>query len=273
MGEARRRKSAARAGALTLPTEKTLLQNLKIPLLPDMPELPADLNHFLLKLAATTRATLHIGIAAAQRSKDQAEDAIVSAIKEIHSIYTKAEKEVFSSPEGAALAAQIACATGCVFCCHLNVQTTIPEVFALAKATQVNSGQIARIVSTAEQISQLSELERYAGHIPCPMLEQGSCSHYEIRPFACRGHNSDLKELCAEDFDRVSRGLPSHIQYIGITKLIANAVSAGIKRSLVDQHLQADSVELSMALSIIHNQPDALSRWLSGERIFSPFRT
>jgi Fe-S-cluster containining protein len=114
----------------------------------------------------------------------------------------------------------ITCCEGCTPCCHVYVVASLQECDAIAyhlyqhrdvllhflqNYKSWRSG-IEQIKNTFFEISRLQQkrlshqdttrdnedfdaaLIEYAGcGLPCPFLKQGSCSIYEIRPFACAG--------------------------------------------------------------------------------------
>jgi len=273
MGDARRRKAAARTGGVAAPEGERLWRDLTIPLPDGMGALPDGLHRYLLALAVEARRECNQAIVAARRAEGvaAARAAIAALAGVARRIYAAAEAQAFGTDEGARLAAAIACRAGCVYCCHHHVQTTLPEALAAAMALETEPGRGARVATTAAQTAGMNSAARYAQHVPCPLLEDGRCSIYEARPLACRAHHSNDIDRCAEDFRRVALGEASRIEYLALTQLIANAISAGIKRGLVDQNVQSDTVELSAAVAALRGTPDTLARWLAGERAFPVF--
>jgi Fe-S-cluster containining protein len=108
----------------------------------------------------------------------------------------------------------VSCRKGCAACCRMLVPVSVPEAFALADALDRLPDQQRKIVYRRlketrgrleaaglwERLLALSETDRalgdedfapvnrdyYALRLPCPFLEQESCSIYEERPAACR---------------------------------------------------------------------------------------
>jgi Fe-S-cluster containining protein len=108
----------------------------------------------------------------------------------------------------------ISCQKGCAACCRMLVPVSAPEEFALkcvidglpderrhdvleklngARARLEEAGLLARLMALGETEHPLSDdemepinREYYALRMPCPFLDQETCSIYEHRPAACR---------------------------------------------------------------------------------------
>jgi len=109
---------------------------------------------------------------------------------------------------------KISCAKGCAACCRMLVPVSAPEAFALrdmvASLPEGRRQAIRRTVTDTSarleqagllaQLRQVGETDRpitddimepinlayYALKLPCPYLENETCSIYEDRPAACR---------------------------------------------------------------------------------------
>lgn len=104
--------------------------------------------------------------------------------------------EIFTSGTSSYLAAggKIWCARSCANCCSLTVHLTLPE--ALLIAPSLDSRQMTAVATRAEELRHIADTaadlkefwqrhRREAGH--CPLLnDEGACSIYPVRPFACR---------------------------------------------------------------------------------------
>lgn len=109
---------------------------------------------------------------------------------------------------------RISCARGCAACCRMLVPVSAPEAFALRDMVaslpedrrQAIHRSLAATAARLEQAGLLSQLRQvaetdrpitddmmepinrayYELKLPCPYLENESCSIYEDRPAACR---------------------------------------------------------------------------------------
>src|SRR4029077_3631014 len=97
----------------------------------------------------------------------------------------------------------VACRAGCDHCCYQIVGVTPPEALAIfdhlsRTASDAELEAIsARVAEGHERTRGLSTGERFSPDHPCPFLQSGRCSIYEVRPLACRGMNSLDADACA----------------------------------------------------------------------------
>lgn len=75
----------------------------------------------------------------------------------------------------------VACGNGCSSCCQMNVTISQLEANFIEKETGIKPARVTRSVHHPQ--------DEFMG-VPCPFLEDGSCSIYDVRPFACRKHLS-----------------------------------------------------------------------------------
>lgn len=64
---------------------------------------------------------------------------------------------------------------------------------------RIHSSEAATILSHMENSSIVASFERES---PCPFMSRGRCSIQEVRPIACRVHDSDLDE---EDMEEIAK--------------------------------------------------------------------
>jgi Fe-S-cluster containining protein len=144
----------------------------------------------------------------------------------------------------------------------LHIATTILETY-----TEDERERLFARLATAEQRKQAHSLEDWGtAKYPCPLLVDEKCSVYETRPFVCRAMNSYDGDRC-----RVNRETPrndSSVPMYSHQYDIAKFARTGIQQGLLDAGLQNDILELVPALRIALTTPDALIRWLSGEKVF-----
>jgi hypothetical protein len=191
-----------------------------------------------------------------------------------------AEAALSSSPAG-----ELACRPGCAHCCHQAVGVSPPEVFVIHDhllATRTPAELEAfdqRLRSADERTRGMSLTERLSPELPCPFLEQGRCSIYEVRPLACRGKNSLDATACERtlfepearaDFISGKLAVPCYREPIRAF----HAVSAGVQLALEELlRLHAEPLELTAAMRVLRDDPESVPRrWLSGEDPFAQAR-
>ena len=79
--------------------------------------------------------------------------------------------------------AAVECRKGCSFCCHLRVTATPLEVVRIA--ANIDHQRRSSVLSTAETVAGLDARQRLVRSVPCPLLLEGACSAYEVRPLTC----------------------------------------------------------------------------------------
>jgi hypothetical protein len=168
----------------------------------------------------------------------------------------------------------IACTRGCSFCCHLRVVTTIPEVLWIATTFQLRNDP-AGVLSLRERVDAyvaavkgLDGAGRRLCRLACPLLENGLCLAYEVRPLSCRGWNSLDVSGCETHLRDPSQGI--RVPVYEAQYQIGAFVQLGLTRGLQSAGLQHDRVELPDALAVALSLNDAASRWLGGEKVFEP---
>jgi len=145
---------------------------------------------------------------------------------------------------------QIFCGRGCANCCTLAVHATLAEARQIA--AQLDTRQEQRLHAYIErlrrQLGDLLDLKDYLRRHrqligPCPFLaDDGACTIYTLRPFACRGLLATRPaDWCAVDFatldpwdrqlfesglDRTVVAWPSH--YVTFTQELAHQCEAAV---------------------------------------------
>jgi hypothetical protein len=167
----------------------------------------------------------------------------------------------------------IACREGCSFCCHLRVVTTIPEVLQITAKVRSDSGSEGiealrrRIARYRAATTGLDVAARRRLRVACPLLVDGLCSVYAVRPMSCRGWNSLDVGGCEADFLDPSRGVrvPVYEPQYQVNAFVQDGMASGLGAA----GLQHDHVELAEALGVSLEIADAAERWLRGERLFA----
>jgi hypothetical protein len=173
--------------------------------------------------------------------------------------------------EFAAASADFQCRSGCTFCCHQNVDVTIPEAIMVAlRLGDEADPRRAATLAAADEFKDLDDEARIATGRPCPMLVDNRCSVYEIRPFACRSFTSPDAASCHGALDKLKSGrgvVPVEV-YV-VLQFLCNSEQAATLGICRDLGLQDDLVELTQTVAAILRDPNLIERWAAGERVFA----
>lgn len=239
-------------------------------------QLPPGLRAGFLHLFEGTREITREELVAI-RDGDAGERAegLESLARARHADLEDAVEEAFAgSPEGEATRRAVACRKGCSFCCHINVSVTIPEAILVATALRGDYREFAAAVdATAAQTAGLSEIERFRRAVPCPMLKDGACGIYDVRPTACRAYLATDARKCEASLESARTvGTPSPVESLAYPQQISAAINGGVLQACADAGLQSCAVELSQATALMLRDDTAVTRWLNGETVFEPYR-
>jgi Fe-S-cluster containining protein len=145
------------------------------------------------------------------------------------------------------------CKEGCSYCCcKPGVLTSIPELLRILDHVQSTF--------SADAVSELRErARRYARQIagrnfndpvnesvPCPLLVDGRCSVYEVRPLTCRGYNSMNVDACRSAHENRDVLIP----IFSLLKDITDGTTVGAAQALKAAGFADSLVDLGTALNI-----------------------
>jgi Fe-S-cluster containining protein len=168
-----------------------------------------------------------------------------------------------------------ACQEGCDWCCHLTVGTSVPEVVRIVtylrqslSAEELRAIQ-ERVAQADEERRKLPPNRRASARLPCALLVDHRCSAYPVRPLTCRGFNSADASRC-EQFvtSRTRIEIPAYQPQQRVMTFVLDGTRAALQAA----GLKDDLLELSAALRIALEQPDAVDRWLAGQPAFAAAR-
>jgi Fe-S-cluster containining protein len=168
---------------------------------------------------------------------------------------------------------RIACKEGCSWCCHMRVTALPVEVLAIATALRetLPEGKLeslrVKIADVVAKTAGVSWVDR--APTPCPLLDDGMCSVYALRPLACRAYHSFAVTPCRDYVERGTwEGLQVRIN--NFKRAPFDQAMQGMKDAICEHGLESEEVDLAAALRIALKLPDAMARWLRGERLFQP---
>jgi Fe-S-cluster containining protein len=167
-----------------------------------------------------------------------------------------------------------ACKEGCDWCCHLMVGAGVPEVVRVVEYLRrtLSADEFGALRERVLRLdARRQELKATAGdpHLPCALLVNHRCTAYPVRPLMCGGFNSSDAAEC-ERFLRSSgrTPLPLYAPQLRLAAFVLDGMIAGLSES----GLTGERVELTAALRIALEVPDAVERFLVGEPAFAAAR-
>lgn len=156
------------------------------------------------------------------------------------------------------------CKKGCSYCCTLRIEASPPEVFLIARALKKRSpSELKDLLSRLEKHSKAAQslpMEKFC--LQCPLLRDGVCSIYSIRPTMCR-------KYCSLDVEKCKDPESSGPEY---GELFANSavLAYGFIQAYTRAKLPCHSHELGQALFRALTDKTAEQRWYQGESVFEP---
>jgi Fe-S-cluster containining protein len=165
-----------------------------------------------------------------------------------------------------------ACSKGCSYCCHMRVVLTAPEVLRIAAFVEETFSVdecvalARRVAATDEETRGLSDEAWGRARLPCPLLVGDECSVYPVRPLDCRAYNSRSVAACRNAFESYADWeVPVDSEHQSFYK----SVQAGLLQALAGSGRPASLLELTAALRVILEGPDAILHWCAGENVFA----
>ena len=162
------------------------------------------------------------------------------------------------------------CKTGCFWCCYMQVRTTPLEVLCIVDFLRSRlrprelSALQQRLAATDEATRGMDDYQRACAKMICPLLVDGKCSVYPVRPIACRVHHSLNLSDCEVPLDDEDRSVTIRPDISGL----GMGISAGLTEGLRTVGLQTRLLELVAGLRIAMDEPGLVKRWLAGEPVF-----
>jgi hypothetical protein len=165
-----------------------------------------------------------------------------------------------------------ACREGCDWCCHLTVGTSAPEVARIVDylrqtlSAEEFDALLERALRLDDQRRALPASKRDKAGLPCALLVHHRCTAYAARPLTCGGFNSADAAACERFVKSAGRTeLPLNPAQLRLTTFALDGLAAGLSES----RLKGDRLELTAALRIALEEPDAVDRFLAGEPSFA----
>ena len=167
----------------------------------------------------------------------------------------------------------IACRAGCNFCCYNQVEVTPPEALLIGH-------HVAQTFSPAEQDGLMNrvvralnfksgqtkqQIARLRHKLPCPLLRDGKCSVYEVRPLVCRAMHAFEAGGCEAEL-RGGKLEPGGF-YAHRYEFVWSIIS-GLQNGSREMGCQTGVLDLNGALQDFFAAARPAERWISGKQVF-----
>jgi Fe-S-cluster containining protein len=167
----------------------------------------------------------------------------------------------------------IACREGCSFCCFNQVEVTPLEALRLGHfvtqnfSTEDQDALMARVTRSVRLKAGKSKQE--IGHLrhqfPCPLLLDGRCSIYPVRPLVCRAMHTFDAGACQEE---LLGGKLGPGEYYAHRYEFVWSISSGLQNGCREVGCQTGILDLVLALQGFFTQENPVEKWVSGEEVF-----
>lgn len=164
----------------------------------------------------------------------------------------------------------VGCRKGCSYCCTSRVIISAPEIFRVAHWLRANatadgaSLRLGDIMLEARRRDGLGLQERIAERTMCPMLVDGACGVYEVRPISCRAVYSLSSEACKVAMVDDSAELPLVVPTMRKGDIARSLLLAAVSAA----GLSDRGIEYVGGIEVAIGDPDAEARWRAGEPVF-----
>jgi len=240
---------------------------------PEVGTPPPDILAYLRTTAEGARQLTRAHLLRADATSDRG--AFQAAMEDLGAALAEAYERQFAEqrtrdPELEKRVAAVECRRGCSFCCHMNVGVTILEAARITAALRdgLHRERCDAVLAADSRLERRRAQERLAMKLLCPLLVDGACSIYEIRPIACRALLSLSARLCEQEVEAREAGGAARVPTLVTPRLIAAGYISGEVAALEDLGLASHLVELTAAVALLLREPATLDRWLDGQDAF-----
>lgn len=171
---------------------------------------------------------------------------------------------------------RIACTTGCAWCCHYQVGVTAPQALHIAAKLKDGAGtrsfeeQKQKLAALDKRTRGFNAAKRLKARLGCAFLDdQNACTIYAFRPFGCRGANSFDAETCKAFVTGTATKAQRDSDWLHTVPFeVQRDVQDGFHMGSLENGLRDDRLELTAAILVALETPDAAQRWIAGEDVF-----
>lgn len=175
---------------------------------------------------------------------------------------------------------RIACTHGCAWCCHYQVGVTAPQALHIAAKIKEGAGtrplaeQREKLTTLDRRTRGLTAAQRLKARLGCAFLDAGNaCTIYAFRPFGCRGANSVDADACKAFVEGTADQKTREQNWLHkVPYEMQRDLQDGFQMGAIESGLRDDRLELTAAVLVALDTPNAAQRWIAGEDIFKDAR-
>lgn len=151
---------------------------------------------------------------------------------------------------------RIDCKKGCEWCCHQPVFALDYELEYLNDfisrnfSEEIQTGIKKRAGNKNGKLSMLSETELLNSKYPCPLLQNGACMAYQVRPMACRIYLSSNVNSCL-NFYHQPQSKTSIPALLNLSLRTGQMMNEGFKAALKTTGIKTREFRIEEKLSVI----------------------
>lgn len=166
------------------------------------------------------------------------------------------------------------CHKGCGFCCSQAILASNHEIMVIWQymSEHLDADTVFKIRSHTlikhEKTRGMSAMEFLHYIHPCPLLLDGSCTIYPVRPMACRCYLSSNLQSCIEQHDK-PEDRTAVAALFDFPLQAGRGMNEGIRSALMESGLIPSEWLLEFFMAALFEDGQKTDLWLSGDRPFN----
>jgi Fe-S-cluster containining protein len=109
------------------------------------------------------------------------------------------------------------------------------------------------------------KIARLRRQFPCPLLMDGKCSIYPVRPLVCRAMHTFNAEACEQE---LLGGKLEPGEYYAHRYEFVWSISSGLQNGCLEVGCQTGILDLVLALQDFLTRENPVEKWIAGKEVF-----
>lgn len=167
----------------------------------------------------------------------------------------------------------VACKSGCYYCCYYKVEAKPAEIFRIVEFLKKNftSAQLQLALKQArknvEEAKHLTHAQHLATNQQCPFLIDNKCSIYAVRPSKCRNFHAQDVDGCQKSYEEPTN-LEVPNSYIPELHFKTEAATDAFEAAIARYGFNANTYDLNSAIVEAFSNPALKKRFNKGKKPF-----